>query len=155
MLEAKTLPKSIPKSVKIHSQSHPETKPKKTTKIYNPPLQTLKIELSCRCGASFHYFTVFKNMPNSSPKTSEKYPEILNKSDKKWPQKLSEKWPNSYHVFDRNIHPKWCQKAPLSPTSASEPPYDPKATPEHQNVRKSDFEAPIIEEKVLPKDHFQ
>ena len=78
ILEAKMLPKSIPKPFKIHSRSHPETKPPKTTKAYRTkPLQTLKIELSCRRGARFHYFTVFTNRTKSYPKTREKYSEIL------------------------------------------------------------------------------
>ena len=53
--------KMEPKSLKIHSRSHPETNPQKITKIYRTkPLQTLKIELSCTRGASFHIFTISK-----------------------------------------------------------------------------------------------
>ena len=64
--------KMEPKSLKIHSRSHPETNPPKRTKIYRTkPLQTLKIELSCKRGASFHKFTISTKKQRSDPKTSK------------------------------------------------------------------------------------
>jgi len=71
--------KMEPKSLKIHSRSHPETNPPKITKIYRTkPLQTLKIELSCTRGASFHIFTISKKNEKvvqkplkSTPKTTQ------------------------------------------------------------------------------------
>ena len=67
------------KSLKIYSRSHPETNPPKKTKIYRTkPLQTLKIELSCTRGASFHIFTISKKNEkmiqrplNRTPKTTQ------------------------------------------------------------------------------------
>ena len=79
--EAQMLPKSIQKSLKIHSRSHPETNPPKITKIHRTkPLQTLKIELSCTRGASFHIFTISKKndkiiqQPLKSTPTTTQHP---------------------------------------------------------------------------------
>ena len=114
-------------------------------------------EISPRRRAIFYYFTVFKNMTKRYPKTSEKYPKILQHSHKKYPEIN----PNNnlkpitllVEIYLQNDAKRRPLERIIYPTSVSEPTYDPKAPPEHQNVRRSDFEAPTINEKVLPKDH--
>ena len=139
IVEAKMLPKSVPKSFKIHSQSHPETEPQKTTKIYRTkPSQTLKIELSCTRGASFHYFTLSKNKKlkkpfKSTPQTTKK--RLIEKHTKQNTLKTS----TFYSKNDPKMEPKglpWSgtfrQHRPPGPPKAPNPSKDDPRTPTSQ-----------------------